>query len=1083
MNNPVALVNYATLKNNKLKLYTETKHDFIVGDYIYISGGYYDNTENLLQNIINYSISPTFNNIFKKPKGYKIIEVSSNGYEFVLNDFEFNNLNHIVYPYGNTTYTYDDYNNYGLDPNNDPTNNRLGRLDDNTLIDGYCSISDNTVYNKIYVHKSAILSGAIKNTKTDNIIIGTRITNNDSTVKTNSCITPQSINNSIIINSNIKYSDILSYSSKISLFNIIDENTQINGNLFNKIGLVTDNKYYTYTSKIQKANIVGSNINNCDLYDSLSNTQIDNCNFNNSIIGRQYFSNSNNLITVNDNLVKSEFNNCDIFSCRFLNATIETKINNSNFENLISFENINIINFQNVSGKGQIEIEIKTNDIFKYDLAISDEYYFGFCSKKYSSLYGFSNIVKTNTIDEPLPIKCKIINFTKDQNSINSYITFEFDIQFDSTNINDYIFQSDYNLILYYTETHNINKKLNIIDSNINTCMLTNNNNLINSSTIIGGRYNYVTLENFKSNALNTNFVYLLENNIYSVMEGTTKSLNETQLYNTYMKSKSILYSNSIKDSYVYSNTGYNCGIIGATIEDSIIENSFLYHCNIINSKTKNIMWDMCSIQSNETDTFYYENNINIGESVLHTKNYINNRTTTLPYQNFVLLNGVKTDLNKKSRNIEITKTSDSLIHNNVNNVKDGDINSIYEAGEYNSAIYNNNNITKIDLPIIRADIYREVPTPPDYNFISSDLNFLNGYPSYPISITSIAISSKSLDFRNNNKILVLNTIREEDSNINTKYLPYYNKTTNTTYTPNSTYLLGYNPPLRDFFTNELQDYKVDTSFIESNPTCLYPILNDVKLYSFNLINAPITYNGNISNLAAVDVIDVNNIPTLDNIIDKITFNGANLSVSTTTKTDITPDRICLGTIDINNGFNNIKISFNNSNYVGINGTYTVACSSLLYEVERIYIYNNTVNNLIGDTFVLRNALNDRYVLDDILITDILTLPTDIELKYDNGISFEYDFILNNTYFVYFDVWITTHYVNTGDLNVDNRSFYNTSGLGNGYNNDEKTSINGSSRFKIRIYMTVNSNQEIFYLLDNDGDFIYTNDNKKIIIN
>lgn len=67
------LLNKATENNGKLTLYTELNHTFNVGDYVYISGGYYDNTtENAFTS--NWLVSGSIFNTNNRP--YKVISIN-----------------------------------------------------------------------------------------------------------------------------------------------------------------------------------------------------------------------------------------------------------------------------------------------------------------------------------------------------------------------------------------------------------------------------------------------------------------------------------------------------------------------------------------------------------------------------------------------------------------------------------------------------------------------------------------------------------------------------------------------------------------------------------------------------------------------------------------------------------------------------------------------------------------------------------------------------------------------------------------------------------------------------------------------
>jgi hypothetical protein len=142
------LLNYVTNTNGYLTFYTELDHSFIAGEYVYIVGGYYDNTE---------SLSYITTNNLSTLKRYKVLFINTFNNSFTL-DILYNGVN-IVYPYGN-----DD--------------NLNGNIQDN-INPGYNTQTD--LYKDIFVCNNVFLKGRFIKGTINNGIFG----NDYSTVKIN----------------------------------------------------------------------------------------------------------------------------------------------------------------------------------------------------------------------------------------------------------------------------------------------------------------------------------------------------------------------------------------------------------------------------------------------------------------------------------------------------------------------------------------------------------------------------------------------------------------------------------------------------------------------------------------------------------------------------------------------------------------------------------------------------------------------------------------------------------------------------------------------------------------------------------
>lgn len=146
------LLNYAKSElGGYLELYTELDHDFVVGDIVYIIGGYYDNTNELLY-INNYSSgTPTKYNPFSVHKhGYEILYIDYTKNSFVI-DFQVNPLN-IIYPYGTDS-------------------NKFGNPQDNVNL-AYNTFVSNDMYKDIYVSRTCFIKGRFNKGTINNGVFG-----------------------------------------------------------------------------------------------------------------------------------------------------------------------------------------------------------------------------------------------------------------------------------------------------------------------------------------------------------------------------------------------------------------------------------------------------------------------------------------------------------------------------------------------------------------------------------------------------------------------------------------------------------------------------------------------------------------------------------------------------------------------------------------------------------------------------------------------------------------------------------------------------------------------------------------------
>lgn len=189
-NKSLKLLNYCKENNTKLQLFTELTHDFLVGDYVYIIGGYYDNTKSLLNGTDMFSS-------FKK--GYKILSVNTSNNSFII-DYTADVLT-LVYPYGTPL-------------------NKFGNPQDNINL-AYNNYSTNNLYKSIYVSKFAFSSGTIENIEIRNGVFG----------RDNLQVTMNRINGA---NNKINISHIVAKNVKATS-SIIKSKTDISGDIIQKM--------------------------------------------------------------------------------------------------------------------------------------------------------------------------------------------------------------------------------------------------------------------------------------------------------------------------------------------------------------------------------------------------------------------------------------------------------------------------------------------------------------------------------------------------------------------------------------------------------------------------------------------------------------------------------------------------------------------------------------------------------------------------------------------------------------------------------------------------------------------------------
>jgi hypothetical protein len=143
------ILNYATINAGNLELYTELNHSFVAGDKVFIVGGYYDNTEELLYTTSYNILTPgQFNPYAVHKTGYVIKSVNYANNSFVL-EYPVSTLH---YPYG-------------------VTNNPFGNPQD-TIFPAYNNYIGLNMFKNVYVSRTCFINGRFKKGTIHNGVFG-----------------------------------------------------------------------------------------------------------------------------------------------------------------------------------------------------------------------------------------------------------------------------------------------------------------------------------------------------------------------------------------------------------------------------------------------------------------------------------------------------------------------------------------------------------------------------------------------------------------------------------------------------------------------------------------------------------------------------------------------------------------------------------------------------------------------------------------------------------------------------------------------------------------------------------------------
>lgn len=559
MDRSLKLLNYATLDgNNNLVLYTELNHTFQEDDVIYITGGYYDNVNNL-----------QYNNPFTNTQ-YKIIAINNSLNSFTL-DFFISNINDLVYPYGT-----DD--------------NRFGNPLDNV----------NLAYNSflmgmnkaVYVSKTIINAGYINNTNINNGVFGSDnniITINESNI-THICGKNISVKN-------VEINDKLSNTPPATTKYRVNEDLTINPqNPFNLVSVPIgiNNGGYSY-SVFERINNLNDNvIINSGNYTNNEPGFIDiEYNSGTHIISNSKIGNNNNLTNITNASFGGEitFENCEINGISnttldeftFNDCTINTKVevNADVFDiNIIDIGYITLsVNYDFIAnnvfslGTNVVLTNVKYNNEKYHYLNknivcdIEDvEYVFGDITSAKITLFLQNLYVNNNWADIFNNINdydFSDICFYSNINPTNIHMYNNCKIQSSLISININIFESNIisgrlnNVKLGNNNIiGNILSELNLINVYLLLYQNSNNNNniigaYIDTNTPIIGTIDNCTID--KAHISDSDITNCIINNVSSIALNT---LSKTIIYNSRLKENNIVSPSVFCNNTIYGEYG-----------------------------------------------------------------------------------------------------------------------------------------------------------------------------------------------------------------------------------------------------------------------------------------------------------------------------------------------------------------------------------------------------------------------------------------------------------------------------------------------------------------------------------------------
>jgi len=167
----IRLLNFCVEESNRLKLYTSLPHDYVVGDTVFINGGYYDNSKNLV-NVSSFAGGTAYNPFSNQLKGYEVLAINYSDNSVVLDIIV--DVNNLIYPYGVEN-----------NPYGDPQN----------LIDlAYNTFDNDDLYKHVYISRALFSTGSFRQGIINNGVFG----NDHNTVRINRQIS--STNTQCVVN-------------------------------------------------------------------------------------------------------------------------------------------------------------------------------------------------------------------------------------------------------------------------------------------------------------------------------------------------------------------------------------------------------------------------------------------------------------------------------------------------------------------------------------------------------------------------------------------------------------------------------------------------------------------------------------------------------------------------------------------------------------------------------------------------------------------------------------------------------------------------------------------------------------------
>lgn len=1075
---PLKLLNFADINNNNLRLYTEEEFTANVGDYIYISGGYYDNYNSLFDKINNPLTHNSF--IFKNLKGYKVLEVGnssgSGSYSFTI-DYPITNSNNLVYPYGSET-------------------NKLGLID-GTLPAAFRDFSSNTGHRLIYVFSSSILNGYVSNSTISNNVIGSNtFTGTSNPNHKTICNATQLLNKGTVLNASLYNGSFILAGVPVNKSVLEIDEVVNNVGKFN-YGSTVFKDIYSYNCEYIDGNHF--NILNSNLYNNFQNSIISYIVINGSIIGSPY--------GVNNSEYKSYIFNT---ACNINDSTIYSAELNKLSGN-ITLNNCEVYNHVNVPIH-EFDVALITDPINVNKLYLTCDYsdnQDGFKHLLYTQK-NFDNFKLNGLLYRPNSyshdtnrVKRHCQDFDIIYNNDNSI---ELNIAIDQTNKTCIISMSFDNPILipaFETYTHGIGYTylaqfgLYLMQDKINNINIYDSN--LYASNINGSFIRNNTGKNIYACLLNRNTI-MSTSNITTVLEGLIN-----YMYNCSIWFDNISYINSIINAYIYtdeetinhkhlclnsdiidcwvnsdpthtshSTEPFNIHIINSEIKNSIIEKTTISYSTIKNeTKAIDCRWSHCSIQSTPISTI--STNVTIisdldplNDEILYgtyisapvpkivqppsegIETEINKRISTLPYTE-IAYNTVDID------DVTVEKTDISVKNINPNTVTSLSVNETYNMAVNNDGI-----------PVGQT----EFDVPNNFCLIPSNV-IVNTYVDRPNEVSLPDPLYNISGYR---------TLIHSDLNLDmspTSTSPYYIKYSkflnNITPVANHLRLIGNNPPAVLPSPTRLESYGVDSDFVIDDTSIKLPSINNKKYFGHNTYF--VSNNNKISRMSSTNFINIKQMPSITNLIHEITFNSTTYS-ETMTSLDINTN----APFNIPQNTHEIIIEFDMTSFVGTLPSGAIFAPFTIFEIENIIISQDrtsgTLHN-VRECSSYDEITGNKHYAPTLAITHSGGININKFLKlnmYDLSTTFNLVNGVNN--YIYFDLWVTPQYL-TNKSTGNKPSFYDPS---NTYNSEEYIHSYGGHSVKYRFYVCVNPSISSGYLLSESGDEIITDNSENIEI-